>query len=142
MCTESDLQELADSEGNEMDCLGGRLRSLSQSFVGPLAEAALERMSCDRVFLGADAVTAEDGICEADHAQTRVKELMARRGREVYVLADSSKLGLRPFLAWARLALPWTLVTDDGADPEQVKKFRDPGVQVEVAVVSGSGTTG
>ena len=103
--------------------------------MGPLAEAALERMSFDRVFLGADAVTAEDGICEADHAQTRLKELMARRGNAVYVLADSSKLGLRPFHAWARLALPWTLVTDDGADPAEVKKFRDAGVAVEVAVV-------
>jgi DeoR/GlpR family transcriptional regulator of sugar metabolism len=131
------LQELADSEGIEVDCLGGRLRGVSQSFVGPLAEASLERMSFDRVFLGADAVTAEDGICEADHAQTRLKELMARRGRSVYVLADSSKLGLRPFHAWARLALPWTLVTDDGADPAQVQKFRDAGVAVEVAAVTG-----
>lgn len=52
---------------------------------------------------------------------------MARRGREVYVLANSSKLGLRPFHAWARLALPWTLVTDDGADPEQMQKFLDAG---------------
>jgi DeoR/GlpR family transcriptional regulator of sugar metabolism len=48
-------EELADSEGIEMDCLGGRLRSLSQSFAVPLAQAALERMSFDRVFLGADA---------------------------------------------------------------------------------------
>jgi hypothetical protein len=39
--------------------------------------------------------------------------------------------------AWARLALPWTLVTDDGADPEQVQKFRDVGVHVEVAAVGG-----
>jgi hypothetical protein len=35
-------------------------------------------MSFDRVFMGADAVTAADGMCEADHAQTRLKELMAR----------------------------------------------------------------
>ncbi len=80
------LQELADCEGIEVDCLCGRLRGVSQSFVGPLAEAALERMSFDRAFLGADAVTAEDGICEADHAQTRLKELMAERGLSVYVL--------------------------------------------------------
>ncbi|MDQ0770212.1 hypothetical protein QF031_002961 [Pseudarthrobacter defluvii] len=79
------LQELADSEGIEVDCLGGRLRGVSQSFVGPLAEAALER----------------------------------------------------PFHPWARLALPWTLVTDDGADPAQVQKFRDAGAQVEVAAVAG-----
>jgi DeoR/GlpR family transcriptional regulator of sugar metabolism len=52
---------------------------VSQTFVGPLVEASLERMSFDRrAFLGADTVTAKDGICEADHAQTRLKELMAR----------------------------------------------------------------
>jgi len=93
------MQELAESEGIEVDCLGGRLRSVSQSFVGPLAEATLERMSLDRVFLGADAVTAEDKIC-ADHAQARLKELMARCGNLLYVLADSSKPGLRPFHVW------------------------------------------
>ena len=44
-------------------------------------------------------------------------------------------LGLRLFHAWVRPALPWTLVTDDGVDPSQVRKFRDAGVQVEVAAV-------
>ncbi|WP_314194404.1 DeoR/GlpR family DNA-binding transcription regulator [uncultured Arthrobacter sp.] len=129
------LQELADSRGIRVDCLGGRLRGVSQTFVGPLAEAALERMSFDRVFLGADAVTADDGLCEADHAQTRLKELMARRGDAVYVLADSGKLGKRPFHAWAKLALPWTLVTDSGADPGQVGLFSEAGVQVQLVQV-------
>jgi hypothetical protein len=32
--------------------------------------------------------------------------------------------------------LPRNLVTDDGADPEQVQKFRGAGVQVEVAEVT------
>lgn len=45
------MQELADSEGIEVNCLGSRLHSVSQSFVGPLAEAALEWMSFDLVFL-------------------------------------------------------------------------------------------
>ncbi|MET3706416.1 DeoR/GlpR family transcriptional regulator of sugar metabolism [Arthrobacter sp. UYEF6] len=48
------MQQLPESDGIEVDCLGGPLRTLSQSFAGPLAEAALERMSFDRVFLGAD----------------------------------------------------------------------------------------
>jgi DeoR/GlpR family transcriptional regulator of sugar metabolism len=48
----------------------GRLRSLSQSFVGPLAAAALERMT----------------LTGCSWAQTQLKELMARRGRDVYVL--------------------------------------------------------
>ena len=126
------LQELADSPGIQVDCLGGRLRGVSQTFVGPIAEAALERMSFDRVFLGADAVTADAGLCEADQAQTRLKELMARRSDTVYVLADSTKLGKRPFHAWVRLPAPWILVTDDRADPEQVELFRKSGVTVQL----------
>ncbi|MDI3195674.1 hypothetical protein QK290_15005 [Pseudarthrobacter sp. AL07] len=30
------MQELADSEGIEVDCLSGRLRGVTQSFVAPL----------------------------------------------------------------------------------------------------------
>lgn len=126
------LQELADSPGIEVYCLGGRLRAVSQTFIGSLAELALERMSFDRVFLGADAVTAERGLCEADQAQTRLKELMARRGSVVYVLADSTKLGKRPFHAWVQLPAPWTLVTDDRADPGEVELFRAAGVTVQL----------
>lgn len=85
------LQELADSKGIEVGCLGGPLRGVLQSFVGPLAEAGRERMSFDRVFLGAGAVTAEDGICEAYHAQTRVRGLMASRRHLGY-------LGIKPFI--------------------------------------------
>lgn len=117
-------------------CLGGMLRPLSQGFIGPLTEAALERMSFDRVFLGADGVSPRDGICEAELEQTRLKELMARRASEVYVLAHSAKLTRRPFHAWAKLPEQWTLVTDAGAEEETLAEFRAEGVTVEVARVT------
>ncbi|MGD6742121.1 DeoR/GlpR family DNA-binding transcription regulator [Streptomyces sp. BH106] len=130
------LHALADAEGVHVECLGGTLRPLSQGFVGPLTEAALERMSFDRVFLGADGVTVDRGICEADLRQTRLKELMARRADHVYILAHGSKLGRAPFHAWAALKEGWTLVTDASAPAEQVRAFEARGVRVEVA---GSG---
>ena len=126
------LAELADVKGIQVDCLGGRLRQISQSFLGPLTEAALDRMTFDRVFLGADSVTADKGICEADLEQTRLKELMARRAKEVYVLAHGAKLGKEPFHAWARLPLPWTLVTDVSADSDELGRFRAAGITVVV----------
>ncbi|UZJ26869.1 DeoR/GlpR family DNA-binding transcription regulator (plasmid) [Rhodococcus antarcticus] len=131
------LEALADAEAVHVECLGGTLRHLSQGFVGPLAEAALERMSFDRVFLGADAVTADDGICEAAMEQTRLKELMARRGETVYVLAHAAKLGQRPFHAWARLPEGWTLVTDDSAEPSALAPFLAAGITVVVTDAGG-----
>ena len=67
------LEALADVDEVHVECLGGTLRHLSRGFVGPLTEAALERMSFDRAFLGADGVTADGGICEAGLDQTRLK---------------------------------------------------------------------
>ncbi|NBE97355.1 DeoR/GlpR transcriptional regulator [Nonomuraea sp. KC401] len=126
------LQELVGADGVHVECLGGTLRHVSQGFVGPLAEAALSRMTFDRVFLGADGVTAEDGICEADLQQTRFKELMMQRSRHVYLLVHAAKLGRRPFHAWARMPDAWTLVTDASVTPESLKPFAAEGVETVV----------
>ncbi|MEV1243394.1 DeoR/GlpR family DNA-binding transcription regulator [Nonomuraea sp. NPDC049750] len=131
------LKELGDVESLHVECLGGRLRHLSQGFVGPTTEASLERMSFDRVFLGADGVTADRGICEADLQQTRLKELMARNSRKTYVLAHAAKLGCGPFHAWVRLPRPWTLVTDDTASEDALAPFSREGVEVVVVDVEG-----
>lgn len=57
---------------------------------------------------------------------------MAQRGRRVYVLADSSKLGRSPFDAWAQVG-SYTLVTDSNATDEQLAPFIEAGVQIEIA---------
>ncbi|WP_254303537.1 MULTISPECIES: DeoR/GlpR family DNA-binding transcription regulator [Nocardiaceae] len=126
------LEALADAESVRVECLGGTLRHLSQGFVGPLAEASLQRVSFDRAFLGADAVTAEFGICEAGYDQTRLKELMMERAGKIYVLAHSTKLGQRPFHAWAPIPAGTTLVTDSGAAPEQIEPFEKAAIDVVI----------
>jgi DeoR/GlpR family transcriptional regulator of sugar metabolism len=125
------LQELSGAESIHVECLGGTLRPASDSCVGPLAEAALERMTFDRAFLAADGLTAEDGVCAVDLQHTRLKELVARRAAHVYLLAHSPTLGRRPFHAWTRLPDGWTLVTDDCADSASVAPF----LAHEIAVV-------
>ncbi|MET8868340.1 DeoR/GlpR family DNA-binding transcription regulator [Nonomuraea sp. NPDC004580] len=127
------LQELVGT-GVHVECLGGTLRHVSQGFVGPLAEAALSRMTFDRAFLGADGVTAEDGICEAGLQQTRLKELMMARSGHVYVLVHAAKLGRRPFHAWARMPDHWTLVTDTSATDDLLEPFTARGVETVIAI--------
>jgi DeoR/GlpR family transcriptional regulator of sugar metabolism len=125
--------ELGGAEGVHLTCLGGHFRPLSHAFVGPLAEAALERMTFDAVFLGTDGVSPALGICEADAEQIRLKELMARRSHRVYVLAHAAKLGAAPFHAWAPWQPGWTLVTDTSADPALLDALRARDVEVLLA---------
>ncbi|MEU9593194.1 DeoR/GlpR family DNA-binding transcription regulator [Streptomyces sp. NPDC048219] len=125
--------ELGGADGVHVTCLGGAYRPLSNAFVGPLTEAALERMTFDAAFLGTDGVSPHLGICEAGAEQIRLKELMARRSHRVHVLAHAAKLGAAPFHAWAPWQPGWTLVTDTEADPGQVRDLRGRGVEVHLA---------
>lgn len=123
------LDELADSD-IVVECLGGRMRKLSQGFFGPLAEAALERISVEAVYLGTDGVSLDGEICEADLSQTRLKDLMARRADRVYVLAHGSKIGSSRYHARLRLPTPWTLITDDTASEGHVEHLKRQGITV------------
>ncbi|WP_419999212.1 DeoR/GlpR family DNA-binding transcription regulator [Streptomyces boninensis] len=116
----------------QLTCLGGTYRPLSNAFVGPLAEAAVERMTFDTAFLSADGVVPEHGLCEADAEQVRLKEQVASRARRVYVLAHAAKLGAAPFHAWLPLRPGWTVLTDAAADPAQLDALRSRGVGVEI----------
>jgi DeoR/GlpR family transcriptional regulator of sugar metabolism len=129
----SALVRLAES-GHEVVVVGGSLRRRSQSTVGPDAEESLARYDVDHAFLGADGVTADLGLCDADGAQSRLKSLVAARARQASVLADSSKLGLRPFDSWAELPEAWTLVTGASASADALAPFRaGPAVTVLLA---------
>jgi DeoR/GlpR family transcriptional regulator of sugar metabolism len=126
------LEALAEVDALDVVVLGGRLRTLSQSFVGPITESALERMSFDRAFMGADGVRADRGINEKDLEQTRLKELMMSRADHVYVLVHAAKIGQAPFHAWAVMPSRWTLVTDCLAPVGELDRFRDRGIEVVV----------
>lgn len=105
---------LADVEHVEVELVGGRLRRMSHGLVGPLASLALERMSFDVAFLGADAVDLTRGVGEPTVEETLLKEQVAGLARRTVVLADATKLDAAA-PSWTRMPGPWTLVTD--ADP-------------------------
>src|SRR5690606_8441904 len=67
---------LADAPGIELIVLGGTVRPISMGTTGPLAEAALRRMTADRVFTSADGVMPGRGLCEATLEQVSLKSLM------------------------------------------------------------------
>lgn len=125
---------LAHEEGIELIILGGQVRAVSWSTLGPLSDAALRKLSADRAFIGADGIVAGRGICEASLEQIQLKELMMSQSENTSILVDSSKLGRSAQQAWAPLDRVWTLITDAEATEEQLAPFRRlAGVTVTVA---------
>jgi DeoR/GlpR family transcriptional regulator of sugar metabolism len=130
---------LEHSEGVDVVVLGGTLRHVSSGLVGPLAEQAMSGITADAAFLSADSVTAGRGLSEGTAEQASLKRKMVENAREVYVLADSSKLGLENSHWWTALDRPWHLITDDGAHQDQLQPFRALGnVEIHIAEVRSS----
>ncbi|MEU6040667.1 DeoR/GlpR family DNA-binding transcription regulator [Actinomadura sp. NPDC047616] len=111
---------LAEAPGVELIVLGGRVRHPGEGVVGPFAEEQLRWIGPDKVFLGADGVTAR-GLCCPSPEQARLKHAMLHAGRATYVLADHSKIGAEPFAYWTPLDRPHTLIVDAAARPADLE---------------------
>jgi len=124
---------LADAPGISLVLLGGTVRPISLSTYGPLAEDTLRGLTAAKLFVSADGLVVQRGLCEATIEQISLKRLMMQQAQETFVLADSSKLGCASQAVWAQLQTPWTLITD--AQQEQWQPFFAQGgvriIQVE-----------
>jgi DeoR family transcriptional regulator, fructose operon transcriptional repressor len=124
---------LASDPGLELHVLGGRVRGITQCAVGAPALATLADLRVDVTFLGANGVTPDHGFTTPDDAEAAVKRAMIRAGQKVVVLADSSKLGREHLVRFAAPSDVDVLVTDADADPSDLARLEDAGVEVVIA---------
>lgn len=116
--------------GPRLILIGGELRRLSQTLVGPLTRLILEELHVDKAFMGTLGLTLDDGPTTTDPGEAYTKEAVVAHAREVYLLADSRKIGKASFVrcgGWERIR---ALITDRGADRDFARRLARRGVQV------------
>ncbi|WP_321473834.1 DeoR/GlpR family DNA-binding transcription regulator [uncultured Paludibaculum sp.] len=125
--------ELADCPGMTLIMVGGLLRQISCSFVGPQAEAMLTQLHADRLFLAVDGFELETGPSTPDVLEAHLNECMMSAARETTVVADHSKLGRRSVYRIGTVDRVQRLITDAKAQPEFLESMRRLGIEVVVA---------
>ncbi len=121
-------QELMTVPKVRVTLLGGQLRVENACLVGPAAEAALDRLWVDHLFLGASAIGDDRRIYSVDAAEASLNALMRTRAAVVTVLADASKFGRRTTHAVLDLEAPLRLITDAALSAERQAALRKAGV--------------
>lgn len=115
--------------------LGGHLRKTSHSTVGPLAEATLRNLYCDKLFLGIDSFNLTEGVSTPNIEEANINQTMIAMARETIAVCDSSKFNKRSFAHIASVNQIHAVVTDAGIDRDVLHKLRDMGTEVHVARV-------
>src|SRR5262249_16913386 len=125
--------ELMDAPGISVIMVGGLMRPISCSFVGPQAEAMLKEFHADRLFLAVDGFDLAIGASTPDVLEAQLNGLMMHVSREVNIVAASSKLGGGRVSRIGPLERIHRLVTDGHAPQEFVEALRKKGVEVLMA---------
>jgi DeoR/GlpR family transcriptional regulator of sugar metabolism len=122
--------ELSDAPSISVIMLGGVLRPVSFSCVGPQAEHMLRELHADRLFLGVDGFDAEIGPSTPDILEAQLNGIMLQVAREVIVVADSSKLGRRSVSRIGPIEKVHRVITDNRITREMRERLVRRGVEV------------
>jgi DeoR family fructose operon transcriptional repressor len=121
--------ELA-GRGPRLILIGGELRRLSQTMVGPLTRCVLRELHVDKAFMGTIGLSLKEGMTTTDPGEAYTKELVMSQARQVILLADSSKAGKVAFARAGRLENVHVLVTDKQLDKHFAKELTKKGIKL------------
>ena len=122
--------DLMDCPSVSLIMIGGLMRPVSSSFVGPQAESMMNEFHADRLFLAVDGFDLENGPSTPDVLEAQLNNVMIRSTKEVNVVADFSKLGRRSVSKIGPFNRIQRLITDKRATPEFTEGLRKKGIEV------------
>ncbi|MGC0273069.1 DeoR/GlpR family DNA-binding transcription regulator [Pseudactinotalea sp. Z1739] len=112
---------------------GGVVQPRSYELIGPYTDLMLNQVNLDLAFVGINGLQPGLGAMVHDDTEAQVNGLMARRADQAWLVADSSKVGVRAFATVDALSDFTGLVTDRTIREEDRRALLDAGLKVLVA---------
>lgn len=91
---------------------GGEFKAPTLSLTGQKAADFFYNLNVDKLFLATAGITLKSGLTYPSISDICVKRAMIESANEVYLVADSSKIGLNSFASLGALSLINLLITD------------------------------
>ena len=106
--------------------------AVSLELVGALAESTFNAVNVGTAILGTDGISASAGVTTHDETEARTNHAMVIKAQRAVVVADGSKVGRVAFAQLAEIHEVAMLITDSTADPAELQRIRDAGVEVVI----------
>lgn len=122
--------ELSKHDNIELIVTGGIERWKTKALVGPIAEMVIRQFKVDKAFIGANAVSFENGLMTPDIIEANTKKAMIEVAGEVYAVIDHTKFGKKSFVKFADMKDITAIITDDEIDYETVRKYEQANIDI------------
>jgi DeoR family transcriptional regulator, fructose operon transcriptional repressor len=128
------LAELAGAPGIKLIGIGGEVTRNHCAFCGSVATNMLRQFHFDKVVLGTDGLSIENGLTTEDFAVAEVEKVAIEQSKQRIVLADHSKIGSVSFASSIGTLKDIDLViTDWGVSKEHLEAFQRENINLVVA---------
>ena len=118
-------------EGISILITGGELRYPKNAMVGDFAVRNLQTVFPKKAFMGCSGISPVSGVTTEISGEVRINELMIRNAtKDVYVLADHTKIGKNSSFTTSSVQRIGHLITDEKAPEEILKELENLGVKV------------
>lgn len=113
-------------------CIGGFYDKVRETFYDEYMACAIKNMYADLFFMGVDGVSTTAGITLTAGDDMSYKNAFISMSKEVFVVADHSKLGRIAFRAIGDNQSSMTVITDRWADMDKVSAIDKSGLKIIV----------
>ena len=123
-------QEVLSYKRFNLILLGGNIRNSSESVVGALAESNLRMFYCDKLFMGVDSFSVENGLSTPSVEEANINQIMISRSNKVIAVFDSSKINRRSLAFITNIENIHTVVTDEGMDKATRSQLKSMNIEL------------
>ena len=124
------ISELIKYPNIRSSLIGGEIDIERQATYGTVAENTIGYYHANKAFIGADGISLKKGLSSYDEKEGAITRSMIENSDEVFLLCDSSKIEKNSFVKFASITEIHHFITDKMMSSEQLKMYRDSGVDV------------
>jgi len=119
--------------GINVNVTGGEFKAPTLSLTGQKAADYFQNLHVDKLFLATAGIALKSGLTYPGISDICVKRAMIESANEIYLVADSTKIGKNSFASLGPLSLINYLITDSKIKPEDIEWLKTYDVKFVIA---------
>ena len=124
---------LGENPGVNLIVTGGEFKAPTLSLTGQMAAEAFRGLHASKLFLATAGISQDLCLTYPSLSDLMVKSTMIRSADHVYLVADSSKLGVCAFATLGHISLVNTFITDSSISEENARRLREAKVELLIS---------
>lgn len=124
---------VGENPGINLIVTGGEFKAPTLSLTGKMAADALADFHANKLFLATAGISSDMRLTYPSLSDLMVKAAMIKSAEEVFLVADSSKIGVSAFASLGPVSLVHTFITDDKISAENRERIQEENIRLLIS---------